>query len=108
MQYKVKNGLTKEAIRSCLPPRYRPLISDELPGPPYTLLLFRSDRNDVIMSRVVEAALSDVIAESETLIAVAGCFTAEGLEILHARRAAVLQLSEFYWTDESYQAVRNR
>ena len=77
-----------------------------MPGPFYTLVLFRNDRNDVVLSRAVESAISDIADVAEPVVAVGGCFTAEGLELLRARQATVLQLSEFYWTDESYRAIR--
>lgn len=108
MKHTVQRGLSADALRATVPPRYRPLLSNALPDPPYTLLLFRNDRNDVVLSRAVGAALADVAGEPEALVAVGGCFTAEGLELLRARQASVLQLSEFHWTDESYRAIRER
>ncbi|MHC5539575.1 hypothetical protein ACYOEI_15260 [Singulisphaera rosea] len=38
-------------------------------------------------------------------MAVGGCFTAEGLELLQARQAVILRLNDFHWTDESYTNV---
>lgn len=108
MKHTLQRGLTADALRASVPPRYRPLLPDALSDPPYSLLLFRNDRNDVVLSRAVEAALADAASESGTLVAVGGCFTVEGLELLRGRRAVVLQLSEFHWTDESYRTIRER
>ena len=108
MKHKIQRGLSAEALRASVPARYRPQLPEILPEPPYTLLLFRNDRNDVVMSRAVEAALEDLVGEAERLVAVGGCFTAEGQELLLSRRATVLQLSEFHWTDDSYRAIRER
>jgi hypothetical protein len=106
VKYSVLRGLSAEALRSAVPARYRPQLPDHLPYGPYTLLLFRSDRRDVVLSRVVRSALAEVAEPAGQLAAVGGCFTAEGLEQLRARRAIILQLAEFHWTDESYQAIR--
>jgi hypothetical protein len=54
---------------------------------------------------VVESALAEVAEPAGQIVAVGGCFTAEGLALLVARQAMVLQLAEFHWTDESYQAI---
>ena len=106
MKYTVQRGLSAEALRSSVPARYRSRLPDHLPDRSYTLLLFRNDRRDVVLSRVVESALAEAAEPDGRVVAVGGCFTAEGLELLRAREAMVLQLAEFHWTDESYQAVR--
>ena len=73
----------------------------------FTLVLFPHDRSDVVLSRVVEKALSQVSIEENPVVA-GGCFTLEGLERLRARNAVVLALSDFYWTDDSYLAIREK
>jgi hypothetical protein len=83
-------------------------LAERLPSGSYTLLLFRNDRRDVVLSRVVRSALAEVVEPVGQLVAVGGCFTAEGLELLQARQGLVLQLSEFLWTDDSYQAIREQ
>jgi hypothetical protein len=65
------------------------------------------DQRDVVLSRVVESALRSFdVSGGETLVAVAGCFTAEGLELLRAMSAIILQMNEWHWTDESYLRIR--
>jgi hypothetical protein len=108
VKHTIKRGLSPEGLRASTPARYRPLLPAELPEPQYTLLLFRLARNDVVLSRVVQSALAEVADVAGPLVAVGGCFTAEGLELLRARQATVLELSEFHWTDESYRTVRER
>ena len=108
MKHTVQRGLSVEALCASVPSRYRPQLPTGLREPKYTLLLFRNDRDDVILSRSVKSALADVANESGPLVAVGGCFTAEGLELLQARQAIILQLAEFFWTDESYLAIRTR
>jgi hypothetical protein len=106
VKFSVQKNLSAKALRSSVPARYRSRLPDTLPGQAYTLLLFRNDRRDVILSRVVASALAEVVEPAGRLVAVGGCFTAEGLELLRAQQAMVLQLAEFHWTDESYQGVR--
>jgi hypothetical protein len=108
VKYTVTHGLSAEALRASVPPRYRPRLPANLPEPHYTLLLFRNDRRDVVLSRTVESALTEAGDEAGPLVAVGGCFTAEGIELLRARHAMVLQLAEWHWTDKSYQAIRDR
>jgi hypothetical protein len=108
LKYKVQRGLSGATLRASVPARYRSRLPDELPEPSYTLLLFRNDHNDVVLSRAVKSALDHVASEAAPLLAVGGCFTAEGLALLRGRQATVLQLSDFHWTDDSYQAIRQR
>jgi hypothetical protein len=61
-----------------------------------------------VLSRVVESALAEVADSAEPLVAVGGCFTVEGLEMLRERHAVTLQLSEFHWTDDSFKTIRDR
>jgi hypothetical protein len=106
LKYTAVRGLSAEALRASVPARYRTQLPSVLPEQEYTLLLFRNERRDVVLSRTVDAALVEVVDPAQPLIVVGGCFTAEGIEMLRRRKAIVLQLSEFYWTDESYQAIR--
>ncbi len=106
MKHTAQQGLSAESLRASVPLRYRPLLPATLSDTRYTLLLFRTDRNDVVLSRTVESAMADVADVAEPVIAVGGCFTTEGLELLRERGAMILQLSEYYWTDESYRAIR--
>ena len=73
------------------------------------MLLFRCSREDVVLSRVVKSALTKLAEGSgEKIVAVAGCFTADSVQLLQQRGAVVLQLCEFHWTDESYDSIRRR
>lgn len=109
MKYAAQRDLSVASLRSALPERCLAELPTELPPGPYTLLVFRSDRRDVVLSRVVQSALDrEAITDGQQLVAVAGCFTAEGLELLRERRAIILQTSEWHWTDDSYKCIRER
>ena len=104
MQCAITIGLTKRKLLAAVPPRYRPKLPP-LRASLYTMLKFRSAREDVVLSRVVQDALSR-IEGNDHLVAIGGSFTMEALDLLQARGAVVLQLSEFCWTDERYLAIR--
>lgn len=104
MKFAVRAGLSLEELRRLLPRPFRPLLPDDLPGTTFALATFARGDRYVVLSRLVRKAL-DALAESagEQLIAAAGSFTAEGLELLQTRRAIVLQLREPSFTDDSYR-----
>jgi hypothetical protein len=101
--------LTSAKLRACVPARYRPqLAGGTLKGSDnFTLILFDHDREDVVRSQVVRRAVEKIpFEDSSRLVAVAGCFTLEALDILAARSAIVLELSSYAWTDDSIKAIR--
>jgi hypothetical protein len=106
MRCAISTGLTKQKLLAAVPQRYRVKLPP-LRASSYTLLKFRSAREDVVISRVVEAALSR-IEGNEQLVAVGGDFTMEGLALLEARGALVVRLGEFGWTDDRYVAIHSK
>jgi hypothetical protein len=71
----------------------------------FTLAVFPSQRGDVVLSGAVKHVLAD-IPQSEHLVAVAGCFTLEALNLLQARKAEIFMQSEESWSDASWQNMR--
>ncbi len=109
MKFTVRAGLSLHELCSALPPAHRRLLTGRaVPAGEerYTLLLFRHDRADVILSAVVRKALERVVEAPGLIVAAAGVFTLEALAALHLRGALVLALSDFTWTDASYEAIR--
>jgi hypothetical protein len=106
---RVTRGLPSAKLRACVPARYRPqLAGGTLKGSNnFTLIVFDHDREDVVLSPVVRRAVERIpLEDSSKLVAVAGCFTLEALEVLAARSAIVLELSSYGWTDDSIKAIR--
>ena len=103
MPYAFMTGLTKQKLVAAVPQRYRATLPP-LRAALYTLLKFRSAREDVVRSRIVEAALSRVEG-NEPWVAVGGSFTMEGLALLQGGGAIVVQLSHFGWSDDRYTAI---
>jgi hypothetical protein len=73
----------------------------------FTLLLFDHAPEDVVLSPVVRRALEKIpVEDSSKLVAVAGSFTLEAIELLAARSAIVLEIYFYGWTDDSIKAIR--
>jgi hypothetical protein len=107
VRHTVLRGLSVNSLRASVPRRYCSQLPDSLSEQSYTLVLFRSAREDVVLSSVVASALADVNDMVGTVVAVGGGFTVEGLALLRARKCIILTLSDFYWTDESYLRQRH-
>jgi len=95
----------RDRIPAVVPPDYRGLIpAVTVRGATYTVVLFAHDRRDVVTSAPVRRALAAIPAD-EQLLAVGGNFTADAIDLLNSRDAAIARLGEFYWTDESYNSL---
>ena len=100
MRYTIGRKLTPAKLHAAVPRRYRAALP-ALRDTSYTLLQFRSAREDVTVSSVVRSALSRLdVEQADRLVAVGGNFTLEALAILRERGAIILTLSDFAWTDE--------
>ena len=106
--YTIQNRLTAASMLTAVPPAYRLRLRRAGQDEEYTLVVFRHNREDVILSPTVRTALAELPEMPGTVVVIGGCFTAEALEILAAMRAIVLQLRDFHWTDESYKRLRVR
>lgn len=71
---------------------------------PFTLLSFRTQRNDKVLSATVAAVLDEVSPE-ENLIAFGGCFTLEAISLLKNANAEIFSVSEFPWTDDRHLEI---
>jgi hypothetical protein len=67
----------------------------------YTLLAFRSQRQDTVLSGAVRHALAG-LPPDERLVVFGGCFTLEAIALLKERGAEIFAQSEYPWTDESW------
>lgn len=106
MKYKVHQSVTSNDVAKFLPSRFRQRVPPTLLiGATYTLVVFRSTIK-VVRSADVKHALKEVREESHPVIVVGVGFTADSLRLLGASGVQVLSLDEFYWTDESHEAIR--
>jgi hypothetical protein len=106
MKYQIHHAVGRDEVGKLLPASLRPSVpSSLLTEEVYTLLVFRSTVR-VVHSSTVEHALKNAGPEPERILAVATGFTADAFEILRARNALILTLNDFYWTDESHDAIK--
>ena len=108
MRPQVYKGLSADKVRMLVPRQYKSRMRlINLDNRLYCMIVFALDRNDVVKSRVVRKALEQIDASSgETLIAVGAEFTLDALVLLSKQSALIVSLSEFMWTDASYDHVR--
>jgi hypothetical protein len=104
-KFTVLGRFQRDSIPAIVPPDYRSVVrAVTSPGVTYTVVLFPHDRRDVVTSAPVRRALAG-IAAGECILAVGANFTADAIELLKTHDAAIARLGEFYWTDESYNAL---
>ena len=77
-----------------------------LRGARYHLLLFGSAKDEVVLSGIVSRCLERLPPDQAELVAAGYGFTAEALGLLRARDATIYSLSDFHWTDTSFQSIR--
>ncbi len=107
LKFKVIDGLSPEEVMRQLPRRYKERAQlTPLRGVRYDLLLFGAAKDEVVLSGVVSRALERVPPDIADLVAAGPGFTTEALELLRARGATIYSLSEFHWTDASFQSIR--
>ena len=87
-----------------VPAPYRARPPVQLPRSSYHLIVFATSKESVVLSGTVAKALKDVPESAQVVVAGSG-FTSEGLDLLRKRQAAILTISDFDWTDDSYQKV---
>lgn len=108
MKITVRKNVEGARVRELLPPELRQRVPGALAKDGrYTVILFPHTREDVVRSPEVLKVLRRV-APAEHVIGVGGTFTAEARDALSERRAFIVSMGEFFWTDESYVAIRNR
>lgn len=107
MKYKIINRIGKEKIRNLVPPKFFTSIPTSWPEI-CTVIKFKCDRNDVILSTTVQDAINSLDPSDESKhIAFGGCFTIEAVELLRENNIEYVALSDFPWTDERYKSIRS-
>ncbi|KQN98976.1 hypothetical protein [Paenibacillus sp. Leaf72] len=105
MKYKIYKEVLKNKIKSYIPPRYFCKLPVSWPEK-ITIIVFKTDRNNVVLSNTVEAALSNEDLNNQINIVVfGGCFTIESIQLLRDRDISYISISDFLWTDESYKQI---
>jgi hypothetical protein len=88
------------------PPLRRRLPRSLLNHGPYTVLIFPLAMDPVRSGAAAKAVARLGEADSDQILAFGADFTADALAILTARGVAVVTVSDWYWTDQSYDRIR--
>ena len=70
-------------------------------------ICFKTDRNDVTLSRELKKILNKINIEKSILLFLTNNITVEGQEILKENAIEFMNVSNFRWTDESYISIKN-
>jgi len=107
MRFRVLRAVEAARLADLVPPPLR----RRLPGPllkhgPYTVLIFPLALDPVRSGAAAKAVARLGEADADPVLAFGADFTADALAILAARGVAVVTVSDWYWTDESYERIR--
>lgn len=105
-KFKILARLASDRIPASVPPDYQDRVRMVTePGLAYTVVLFSHDRSKgVVTSAAIRRACSR-LEPTERILAIGANFTQEAEALLNERNAAIARLSDFFWTDESYQSL---
>lgn len=106
MKHHIYTDVPRAKLTRIVPKRFHArLHALPLPQELYTLVVFSGAKDEVVQSGTVQRALADV-AGGQPILAVATGFTGESHDILRARDAEIVVLSDLERTDGTYQSVR--
>jgi hypothetical protein len=106
VKHHIYTNVPRAKLTRIVPKRFHARLHGlPLPHELYTLVVFSGAKDEVVQSGTVRKALADV-AGGQPILAVATGFSGESHDVCRARDAEIVVLSEFEWTDGSYQSVR--
>lgn len=106
MKAKIIKDVSIEQLRKMLPPVFIQKINYVSNFKANcTCLLFGANSHNVIISSTINKTLKKVNSHGN-LIACAYTFTQEAKEILTKNKVFIIEISDFYWTDESYENIK--
>jgi hypothetical protein len=71
-------------------------------------ICFKTDRDDVTLSRELKKILKKINIEKSTLLFMTNNLTVDGQEILTENGIEYMNISNFPWTDESYISIKSK
>jgi hypothetical protein len=71
-------------------------------------ICFKTDRDDVTLSRELTKILKKMNAEKSTLLFLTNNLTVDGQEILKENGIEFMNISNFPWTDQSYISIKSK
>jgi len=92
-----------------LPPLFRPLIDPKkLGASPVTLAVFPATSAAVVSAGAARRLLARLGDVPDPLLVVGYNFTQDAVTVLQDARATLFAVSNFWWSDARWQAIRQR
>jgi len=109
VKVRIYRNISPSKLRGLIPKKYRQQICwTDFQAGESVLLLFRNDREDVVLSSTVRRTLNSVSDLTEPFrLAIGGGFTIEAANLLSSSGFRIFALSDFFWTDQSYKSITN-
>ena len=109
MKATLHHAVPAAAIPKRLPPIFRPLLDAKRLGTaPVTLAVFPATSSAVVSAGAARRLLARLGDVSDPLVVVGYNFTQDAVEILQDASATLFAVSNFWWSDARWQAIRQR
>ncbi len=109
MKATLHRAIPPTAIPARLPPIFRPLIDlKRLGASPVTLAVFPATSAAVVTAGAARRLLARLGDVPEPLVVVGYNFTQDAVAVLQEARAMLFAVSNFWWSDARWQAIRQR
>jgi hypothetical protein len=107
MKFRIIRAVESARLVDLLPPPLQRRLPGTLRrGGPYTVLVFPLSRDPVKSGAAAKAVARLGVCDPGPVLAFGAEFTADALAILTARGVAVVTVSDFHWTDQTFERVR--
>ncbi|MDG4594573.1 MAG: hypothetical protein P9F75_02590 [Candidatus Contendobacter sp.] len=109
MKATLHHAILPAAIPERLPPLFRPLIDPKrLGASPVTLAVFPAASAAVVSAGPARRLLARLGDVPDPLLVVGYNFTQDAVTVLQDARATLFAVSDFWWSDARWQAIRQR
>ena len=109
MKATLHRAVPPATIPARLPPLFRPLIDTKrLGASPVTLAVFPATATAVVSANAARMLLARLGDVPDPLVVVGYNFTQDAVAVLQEARATLFAVSNFWWSDARWQAIRQR
>ncbi len=109
MKATLHRAIPPATIPTRLPPLFRPLIDPKRLGvSPVTLAVFPATSAAVVSTGAAWRLLARLSDVPDPLVVVGYNFTQDAVAVLQEARATLFAVSNFWWSDARWQAIRQR
>ena len=109
MKATLHRAVPPATIPARLPPIFRPLLDPKrLGASPVTLAVFPATSAAVVSAGAARRLLARLGDAPAPLVVVGYNFTQDAIEVLRDARATLFAVSNFWWSDARWRAIRQR